>query len=331
MSRAVWFPAARTVELRDEPVQVPKARQVTVQARYSLISPGTEMHVFRGDGGLPDQFLSTMQGTFSFPVKFGYQTVGTVVDVGPGSSLRVGDHVFCRHPHQERFTLPESEAELIPGDVELDRAVLAALFKVAVNCCLDAPVRFGEVVVVTGLGLVGTFCAFLARKAARKLILVDPSENRRSSASWITADAVLAPEDLSGRLAELAAPRSGADVWIETSGNGRALQLAIDNCAEEATVAVPALYGSNEVPLRLSPEFHLRRLRIVSSWVGHVGSGMQPRWDRPRLTETALHYLNELDIDNVITHRMPFSAAPEAYRLIDETPDATLGVLLEHD
>ena len=76
MSRAVWFTAPRKVELRDEPVREPGPGEVTVQAHYSLISPGSEMHVYRGDGGLPDALIPTMEGTFRFPVDSAIRPLG---------------------------------------------------------------------------------------------------------------------------------------------------------------------------------------------------------------------------------------------------------------
>ena len=330
MSRAVWFTEPRTAVLQDDPVREPGSREVTVKAAYSLVSQGSEMHVFRGDGGLPDEFIPTMEGSFGFPVKFAYQTVGTVVAVGQDAGFAVGDRVFCTHPHQELFTLPIDFVELIDERLDMRRAVFAGMFRVATNCHLDAPVRIGEVVVVTGLGLIGTFAAFLARRSALKVILVDTQESRRRRADWIGADAVVAPVDAPAAISEMSDGR-GADVFIETSGSGAALQLAVDQTAQEGVIAVPAWYGVNQVGLRLSPEFHLRRLRVVSSWVGVVGSGLQPRWNRSRLSATASHYLREVDIDSIISHEIPFEDAPVAYKLIDEGVEDTLGVLLVHD
>jgi threonine dehydrogenase-like Zn-dependent dehydrogenase len=35
-------------------------------------------------------------------------------------------------------------------------------------------------------------------------------------------------------------------------------------------------------------------------------------------------------LGGLLTHRVPFTEAAEAYRLLDERPDETIGVLLEY-
>ena len=89
-------------------------------------------------------------------------------------------------------------------------------------------------------------------------------------------------------------------------------------------------YGSRAVPLVLAPEFHFRRHRIVSSQVSSVGSGLQPRWDFQRRLATVLSRLEDLRVPEMITHRFALDDAPDAYRLIDESPEETLGVLLDY-
>lgn len=330
MSRAVWFEAPRRAVIREEPDRAPGAGEIQVRAHYSLISPGSEMHVYRGDGGLPDGLVPTMSGTFRFPVKFAYQTVGEVVAVGDGVDLTPGDHVFCTHPHQDLFTMPARFARRLDPQIDMERAVFASMFQVGLVCNLDAPVHAGEVVVVTGLGLIGSFCAFIARRLAGALVLVDPSESRRGRAEWIGADAVVAPEDAPEAVAAISDAR-GADLWVEASANATALQSAIDMTGQDGRIVIPAWYGLAPVTLRLSPEFHLRRQRIISSWVGLVGLGLQPRWDSLRLTTTAVQFLGEVAVEQLITHRIPFSDAPRAFEIVDSGVEDALGVVLVHD
>jgi threonine dehydrogenase-like Zn-dependent dehydrogenase len=83
------------------------------------------------------------------------------------------------------------------------------------------------------------------------------------------------------------------------------------------------------VSLTLSPEFHLRRLRIVSSQNASIGSGLQPRWDTERRMAVAMRRLERIDVSRLITHRYPFERAAEAYRLLDEQPEDALAVILD--
>jgi threonine dehydrogenase-like Zn-dependent dehydrogenase len=45
---------------------------------------------------------------------------------------------------------------------------------------------------------------------------------------------------------------------------------------------------------------------------------------------TALERLRDLETGSLISHRVPFEDAPEAYRLLDEHPEDALQVLLTY-
>ena len=339
-ARGVWFTGPREIELRSEELRAPGEGEVLLEGVTSLISAGTEMNVYRGDIGSAEELvLPTSRGDFPFPVQYGYQVVARVAERGPGvADLAVGDHVFAVHGHQDAFVMPVSVpgaagprqiVTRVPDGVSPERAAFQNLLAVALNGLLDQPVRFGDVALVSGLGVVGSFAGWLARRTAGALVLVDPLAARRERAAWIGADAVVAPEDAVAAVLELSGGR-GADVAVEASGAPRALQTAIGATGHEGTIVVLSYYGTREVPLVLSPEFHYKRQRIVSSMVATVGSGLQPRWDRARRTAAAFELLRGIDVAPLVSHRLPFAEAAEAYRLVDESPADTLGVLLEY-
>jgi len=85
MAASVWFPRAREVEFRDETIGAPGAGEVRIRAIASGLSQGTEMLVFRGE--VPADLaldLPTLAGSYGFPIKYGYASVGRVVAVGAG-------------------------------------------------------------------------------------------------------------------------------------------------------------------------------------------------------------------------------------------------------
>jgi 2-desacetyl-2-hydroxyethyl bacteriochlorophyllide A dehydrogenase len=270
-------------------------------------------------------------GSFGFPIKYGYQTVARVVEAGPESGYQPGDIVFARHPHQTLFVISVDPVWLIrvQSTEQLESAAFINLLDVAVNCMLDAPVRIGDCVVVYGQGVVGSFCAQLARRTAGKVVVVDPVAERRAFAQRWGADAAVAPADAQAAIAELSQGR-GADVSIEASGAPSALQAAIETTGLEGTIAVLSMYGTREVKLRLTPEFHFGGTRIVSSQAGRVGSGLQTRWDMVRRVTTAAWLVGQLDVASMISHRIPFDDAATAYELVDRHPESTMGVLLVH-
>ncbi|MGH2491928.1 MAG: zinc-binding alcohol dehydrogenase, partial [Candidatus Limnocylindria bacterium] len=105
MSASVWFPRAREVEIREEALRAPGAGEVRVRAIASGLSHGTEMLVFRGQ--VPADLaldLPTLAGSYGFPIKFGYASVGRVMATGAGvTHLAPDDHVFVHHPHQDEY------------------------------------------------------------------------------------------------------------------------------------------------------------------------------------------------------------------------------------
>jgi len=342
VARALWFAAERSAEIREEPLRQPGAGEILVRGLVSLVSAGTEMNVYRGQVGTPGELeLPTAEGEFPFPIKFAYQIVGEVEAGGEGAPFAVGDKVFSYHPHQDRFVIggASNPGDLlegasmifpVPADLEPERAAFANLFCVAYNGLLDHPIRIGDCVAVSGLGVIGSFAATLARRTASRLVLVDPLQERRARASWIGADFVVHPDEAADAIATATKGR-GVDVYIEASGATPALQGAIDATGQEGTIVVISYYGNREVRLRLSPEFHVRRQRVVSSMVGMIGSGLQPRWDAARRMAVAMEELRTIDVPALISHRIPFAEAPSAYTLIDERPHESLGVLLEYE
>jgi 2-desacetyl-2-hydroxyethyl bacteriochlorophyllide A dehydrogenase len=331
-ARALWFTAPRTAELRPEKVPPPRPGEVRIKTIASAISHGTEMLVYRGEvpAGLPLD-LPTLAGSFSFPIKYGYATVGRVLDAGAGS-FSPGDLLFVHHPHQDTFVVPAELPVRLPDGLDPTLGLFFANLETALNVVHDAPLRLGETALVFGQGVVGLLVTRLLRLAgATRVLAVDPIKKRRDLALEAGADEAFGPdEDLRGRILEATAGR-GADLAVEVSSSGTALQAAIDAVAAEGTVVVASWYGARPVELSLGGHFHRGRVRLRSSQVGRMSSELGARWDRARRTEAALDLLPRLRLRELVSHRIPFEEAPEAYRLVDENPEETVQVVLIHE
>ena len=319
-ARALWFTAPRTATLRAETVGPPGPSEVRVETIASAVSAGTEMLVYRGE--VPRDLrldLPTFAGSYAFPIKYGYAAAGRVLDTGSGVEyLSPGDPVFVHHPHQEIFVVPAQMPVRLPDDLDLEVGVFAANLETALNIVHDTPVRLGETALVFGQGVVGFLVALLLKLAgADAVLVVDPLEERRSLALAAGADGAFAPGKLHDRVMEITGGR-GVDVAVETSGAGAALQSAIDAVATEGTVVVASWYGTKPVALYLGERFHRGRVKLRSSQVGRLNPELGPRWDATRRMETVLALLDRLGPGDLITHRLPFDRAPEAYPLLEE-------------
>lgn len=333
-ARALWFAAPFTAEVRPETVPPPGPGEVRIRAIASAPSAGTEMLVYRGE--VPGDLaldLPTLAGSFSFPIKYGYAAVGRVLDAGPGvHAFSAGDRVFVHHPHQDVFVVPENMPAPLPEDLDPLLGLFTANLETALNVVHDTPIQLGETALVFGQGVVGLLVTQLLRLAgAGRVLVVEPIERRRELALAVGADEAFAPGgDLAGRVFGATGGR-GADVAVEASGSGAALQSAVETVAVEGTVVVASWYGAKPVTLSLGGRFHRGRVRLRSSQVGRINPELAPRWDRSRRLETAIGLLPRLRLKELVSHRIPFASAPDAYRLIDEHPEETVQVVLTHD
>lgn len=330
MAAAVWFPRARSVELRTEQLAATGPDEVRVHAVLSAISHGTELLVYRGevDPDLPLD-LPTLAGGYGFPLKYGYASVGHIVALGrdvPG--LREGDLVFALHPHQDEYVIAGSLVRRLPDGSTPEQGVFLANLETAINVVLDAKPRLGEVVAVFGQGVVGLLVTQLLRRSGARVVAVEPSAVRRSFAARCGAEAAVAPGD-EQVITTLSGGR-GADIAIDASGSPAALQQAIDRVAPEGTVVVCSWYGDKPVTLDLGGRFHRGRVRVISSQVGRVDPSLAPRWDRERRLGLAMDLLSELDLAELITHRFAFARAAEAYALLDTDASESVQVVLDY-
>jgi 2-desacetyl-2-hydroxyethyl bacteriochlorophyllide A dehydrogenase len=283
------------------------------------------MLVFRGH--VPDGLeldLPTLEGSFGFPIKYGYASVGRVVETGSEVLCpSPGELVFVHHPHQAAYVVPAEMAIRLAGTLEPERGVFLANIETATNVVLDAAPRLRERVVIFGQGTVGLLITQLVRRTgAAQITVVDPISRRRELALRVGADEALASgNDLEGAEFDLA---------IEASGHPAALDEALKSVVFGGTVIVCSWYGTKPVPITLGGPFHRRRLRIVSSQVSTIDASLQPRWSHQRRLEVARDLLPELQLDPLISHRFPIANAADAYALLEGHPEETVQVVLTY-
>jgi len=313
-ARAYWATAPYAGELRSHLLPPVGDGEVLVQTLYSAISRGTEALVCAGR--VPASEYRRMrcprqEGEFPFPVKYGYAAVGRVVQ---GPDALVGRPVFVHHPHQTRFVVGEGEVFPLPEAVPPERGVLAAAMETALNGVWDARPAVGERVLVIGAGLVGLLAAWLiARIPGIELALVDVDGERARVAEALGIPFRL-PEEVEGE----------ADLLLHASGAPEALARALGWAGFEARIVELSWYGDALVPLPLGAAFHSRRLRLISSQVGHIAAPQRPRWDKRRRMEKALALLAEPRLDLLVTGESRFEELP---RLLPELARSARGVL----
>lgn len=312
-ARAFWLAEPGRGEIRHEDLPARAPQDLLVEARYGAISRGTEALVF--SGRVPPSQHDAMrapfqQGDFPAPVKYGYISVGTVLQ---GPQDRIGDTVFCLHPHQDLYVVPAEAALTVPETIPARRAVLAANMETAINGLWDAGAAIGDRIVIVGGGLVGCLVAALAaRLPGTDVTLVDTDAGRATVATALGAG-FASPDQADGE----------ADLVIHASGNPKGLQTALTLAGFEATVLELSWFGDRVASLPLGEAFHAKRLTLKSSQVGHVPANRRAGWSRTRRQAKALELLADPVFDVLITDESAFEDLPATLpRLANDTSGA---------
>ena len=312
--RAFWVVAPGRGEIRDEALPLRTEQDVVVRTLYSGISRGTEALVFGGH--VPQSEWDRMRapfqaGDFPAPVKYGYATVGRVME---GPADLVDRCVFVLYPHQTQFVVPALAVHVIPDDVPPGRAVLAANLETALNGVWDGRPHVGDRISVVGAGAVGCLAAWLASRIPGcdvELVDVNPRRARIADALGL-------------RFTEAGTAAGEADLVIHASGSPAGLDLALRLAAVEARVVELSWFGDQVVPLPLGGAFHSRRLSIRSSQVGQVAPTQRSRWDTRRRMQLALRLLRDPALDALITGESDFEGLPDVMVDLTRSPGETI-------
>ncbi len=319
-AKALWYVAPERAEIRSSPLRAAGPEEMRVRTLWSAISRGTERLVSQGlfDPIHRETMRAPMQeGDFPFPVKYGYCAVG-VMETGPAE--RIGETVFCLHPHQDRFLAPLAMLTRVPDAVPARRAVLAANMETALNVLWDATAGPADRIVVVGAGVVGLLVAYLAaRLPGAEVTVSDPLPERGPLVERLGAAFV---RDL---------PAMDADVVVHTSGTDAGLAAAIAACGTEGTIVEASWYGDRVASVPLGGVFHSRRLRIVSSQVGRVAPARGERWTMRRRLAKALDLLADPRLDALVSEEVAFADLPAALPRILAAGAAGLAPVVRYD
>jgi 2-desacetyl-2-hydroxyethyl bacteriochlorophyllide A dehydrogenase len=337
----LYFQEPYKVEVRVEALPVPGPDQVLVETAVSAISPGTEMLFYRGQvppGMAVDSGIAALQNDLSYPLQYGYASVGRVISLGQGvDSHWLGRMVFLFHPHESHFVTAASNLYPLPKDLPAKTAVFLPLMETAVSFLMDGRPMIGERVVVLGQGIVGLLTTtLLAQYPLATLVTLDHFPLRRRWSHQLGAHAALDPgaletaEELKTIFGD-ERPYLGADLVYELTGNPHALNQAIDLAGYEGRILIGSWYGQKQAPLDLGDRFHRNHLRLISSQVSSIAPRWRGRFDQARRLQTAWSMLARHRPEKLITHRFPLAQAGLAYDLLDQTPESAVQIIFTYN
>lgn len=303
-ARALWIEERVKGAIRQTPLRKPGPEEALVATQWSAISRGTERLVF--EGCVPASEYARMrapmqEGDFPFPVKYGYCAVGVVED-GPAGWR--GKTVFCLHPHQDRFVAPLDMLRPAPATFPPRRATLAANMETALNAVWDSQAGPGDRIAVVGAGVLGLLItALVARLPGADVQVTDIDPTRAAIARRLGAH-FATPDDFEAEATQ-------ADVVFHTSASAQGLSVALSCAGLEGVIIETSWFGEAEPAVPLGGPFHAKRLRLISSQVGHVAPSRRPRWSFARRLGKALELLDDARLDDLITREVAFENLPQ--------------------
>jgi 2-desacetyl-2-hydroxyethyl bacteriochlorophyllide A dehydrogenase len=332
--KTLYFTAPRQVELREETLPALGADEVLVEATCSAISAGTEMLVYQGRFPRDlevDSVISSLRGGLEYPVAYGYACAGVVREIGTQVDPSWREkQVFAFQPHTSHFICKPDALFTIPTALSTETACFLPNMETAVNLVQDGAPIFGERVLVLGQGIVGLLTASLLNEFPLEVLVTADCYPLRCDSSPVARPLSLDPHAPGFRKEAVRILKQGADLTFELSGNPTALNDAIALTAFSGRIVIGSWYGEKQVEVNLGGTFHRSRIRLISSQVSTIAPELDGRWDKARRFEAVWKALERVRPEKWITHRFAIDDAAEAYRLLDESPEEAIQVLLKY-
>ncbi|MEH1100277.1 zinc-binding dehydrogenase [Micromonospora sp. CPCC 205561] len=332
----------RRISLEPCPADPLGPGRVRVRTRYSGISAGTELTLYRGsnprlskDWDDTSRMFVPRQAAVPYPlVGFGYEEVGEIVEVAPDVADRLaGQLVWGIWGHRAEAVVPADAVHPLPAGLDPLAAVFARPGAIALTAVLAGDLHLGDWVAVFGQGVIGLLATRLAVLSGARVVAVDRVPARLAHAGRLGARVVVdAERESAAAVLRTATGGRGADVCLELSGAYPALHEAIRATAHAGRVVAAGFYQGQADGLGLGEEFHHNRIQLVAAQVSGPtpAPGMAGRWTGARVAHTFMDLVAEGSVDPLplVSHVVDASAVADALALLDRGDGDVLQVVL---
>ena len=261
---------------------------------------------------------------------FGTSATGVVTDIGAGvTKVKPGDRIMAMWGDiSDINTVNEHDARLLGNVSPLLAQCIEAAF-VSFHCVRESNVRYGDAVVIVGLGALGLIAVRIAQQSgAQQVIAIDPVPGRRRMAEQLGATATFDPmgkPDVAEAVHDLTGGH-GADVSIELSGTYPGLATAIRCTRMTGTVCSSGFYRGEAKGIFFGREYHHNQLNMI---VPHGCGGSQPprdypRWDDARAYDAILSMMatGKMDVTAIVNPVVNTTEAVHIFRRMRDEADS---------
>ena len=362
--------------LAEVPVPACGAGGVLVGTRCSVISAGTERMLLelgkksllgkaRARPDLVKKVVTTVRtrgvrataeqvfARLDEPVPLGYSASGDVVEAGrDAAGLQPGDRVAMAGAgyanHAAFNVVPRNLCAKIPRGVSYADAAFATVGAIALQGVRQAHPLIGERVVVIGLGLIGLLTVQILKANGCAVLGVDPDAERTTLATGLGADLAVTSGAESACAYFTGGHGADAVIIAAATPSSQPIEQAAELSRHKGRVVAVGLVGMQvprdafyrkELDLRLAMSYGPGRYDPEYEERGNDYPFPYVRFTEQRNLESFLYLVQQKRVtpSALVTHRLPFADALDAYALIEGTLPAEstldrryLGILLEY-
>lgn len=316
-SKYILFTAPNTAEFLEDEVAAPVGDQVQVRLCVSTISSGTERALCGGELNInPNKLLDTAV----FPRSSGYSSSGIVEAVGDKvTTVKPGDRVVLYwSSHRSVQNLPEQNVLKIGDNISFEEAALFHIATFPLIAFRKCRLEIGESAIVMGMGVLGMLALPLLKAAgAAPLIAADPIPEKRARALELGADYALDPYDPDFAKTVKEITDGGANVAIEVTGFGKALDGVLDCMAKFGRVALLGCTRHSDFTIDYYHKVHSPGIVLIGAHTqsrpkNDTSSGMWTARDDMKAL-IRLTSCGRLDLGKMVEETHSPEEAPEMY------------------
>jgi L-iditol 2-dehydrogenase len=336
MKVAMWY-SNRDIRIEEQALRRPGPRELLVKVVSCGICGSDIVEWYR----LPRA-----------PLVQGHELGAEVIETGAEvTRFRPGDRVFvapkvpcleckyCRDGHfpqcaevKERLPggfaeyilvppiLLERGAHLLPDSISFDQSTFIEPLACVLRAQSIAGLRAGQAVLILGCGMSGLLQIQAAKHRGCRVVATDIDSKKLERAAELGADwTILATEDVPARLVDLLHGKADAVILCTAAMAAvRQAWAAVDRGGAIVFFAVPGPDQQVTIPINA---FWTQEIRVLTSY--YCG---------PPDIRVSMQLLaaGEIEVDSLITHRLPLDDVARGFRLVMEGQDAIKIIIQPH-
>ena len=216
-----------------------------------------------------------------------------------------------------REILIVEDYQCVPADgLSPEEAAMAEPLAVCLHAVKQAGEIFGQKILITGSGPIGTLCVAAARRAgAEEIIVTDISKNALMFSNSVGADKVIHVLEEHDELKSYQFNKGYFDIAIECSGSEKGISDSINCLKPKGTLIQLGLGGDILMPL---VSVTTKELNLRGSFRFHLEFELAVNMMKKKL----------INVNPLITHKLDFKSAKEAFELAMNNEEQSMKVQL---